>query len=286
MRILPRTPSTLVLVDLVFRLADIVLRAFARRDKPEGGASDLPEDAPEVRAAREVDAADDSAAADAARAAREDAEIEAASGWTSERTRKLPGGSGVGPLILALSLGAWASLSPSPGACQETAPAGPLRPEVGATVPDVAPAGCARLDGPFPAVSADRPAVGFWVENGKGYVCTCPTGPADFGDVTMVPGGCKLPDALPLIALRPEGWTFLAGRVAQSASVIESLRAEVGSARDQRDVALQETRGVGTENERLARERDAARESLMSGIGAGALAGGAVVALIAFFAVN
>jgi hypothetical protein len=97
----------------------------------------------------------------------------------------------------------------------------------------------------------------------------------------MVPGGCRLPGALPLIALRPEGWAYVVGGIEASNTEIRTLRDSREDARNQRDLALQDAAHLSEVNGKLIEERDAARGSLMSGIGGGALAGGLVVGLIA-----
>lgn len=254
---------------------------FALRRKVTAPVA-LPE-VPEVQAA---DVAEDSAAAEAAEAAREDAAAEAQTGWARDRTRKLPKFGG--PLILALVLGAWAVPFPTLGRCEETPKNAPPGGENGPALATPAPEGCLRLTGPFLADTGRAPGgpprFGFWIENGEAWICPCFQRPAEFGEVTMVPGGCQIPEALPLIALRPEGWAYVTGGIAKSNSEIASLRDQRDAARDQRDVALQESGNLGRYNGQLIEERDAARKSLFQGIGGGALAGAIVTGLIVYLA--
>ena len=98
----------------------------------------------------------------------------------------------------------------------------------------------------------------------------------------MVPGGCRTPGALPLIALRPEGWAYVTGGIEASNTEIRNLRSAREDARNQRDLALQEASRLSAVNGELIEERDAARGSIMAGIGGGALAGGLIVGLTAF----
>lgn len=264
--------------------AALALWAFRRRAASGGPVigQELPP-VPEVPEVREADAADDSAEAEAVRSAREDAERDAVEGWTSDRTRKLPGFE-AGKLIAAFLIGAWAYLSPSLGTCQESNKNAPPGPEAVPFATVTAPEACKPLDGPFPAPVPGGPEVGIWFEGGRPYVCPCYSRPEQFGEVTMVPGGCRTPGALPLIALRPEGWAYVTGGIEASNMEIRNLRNSREDARNQRDLALQEAARLSEVNGELIEERDAACGSIMAGIGGGALAGGLIVGLVAFLA--
>lgn len=264
----------------VAALASVAALQILRRRGASGGLGAVLPSAPEVQAS---DAAEDSAGAEAARSAREDAEVEAGQGWASERTRKLPG---FEPLILAWISGALALVPPNLGTCQESAKNGPSGPEAVSTATEIGPVGCLPLTGPFPPAVPGAPPVGFWTENGKGYICPCFTTSEQFGEVTMLPGGCRVPDALPLIALRLPDWAFVVGGIEQSNATIRALRSNVETARSERDRTRETADALAKSNAHLTRERDSAKETLLSGIGAGVAAGALITGLIAFLAVN
>lgn len=100
--------------------------------------------------------------------------------------------------------------------------------------------------------SSPPPGFGYWHEADGDFYCPCLSSIGDFYDANRMPGGCKAPDMLPLVAYTIGDNARMWGDLDKGRAEIAGLKLELKNAQDDRDSARIKLAECGVKLQRAA----------------------------------